>query len=104
MSMLLMARVGNSRAPQTGRYSRRDGNEDYCQAGDMHRLMGASQKPQHIGNLAGALKTVSRFIQVRQIDHFYKAAPDYGGRVAGLRQSRRDQRQGGVSYIGAGSH
>jgi hypothetical protein len=39
-----------------------------------------------IGNLAGALKTVPRFIQVRQIGHFYKADPDYGG--AGSRASR----------------
>lgn len=28
-----------------------------------------------------ALNTVPRFIQVRQIGHFYKADPDYGIRV-----------------------
>ena len=44
--------------------------------------MNADQKSQLIGNLVGALKVVPRFIQVRQIGHFYKADADYGGRVA----------------------
>lgn len=64
------------------RYSHRDGNEDYSQAGALYRLMNADQKAQLIGNLVGALKPVPRFIQVRQIGHFYQADPDYGGRVA----------------------
>ena len=64
------------------RYNHRDGNEDYSQAGDLYRLMNAGQKTQLIGNLVGALKPVPRFIQVRQIGHFYKADPDYGSRVA----------------------
>jgi catalase len=65
-----------------GCYNHHDGNEDYSQAGDLYRLMNADQKSQLIGNLAGALKTVPRFIQVRQIGHFYKAAPEYGNQVA----------------------
>jgi catalase len=65
-----------------GIYNHRDGNEDYSQAGDMYRLMNADQKAQLIGNLAGALKTVPRYIQVRQIGHFFKADPDYGRFVA----------------------
>jgi catalase len=44
--------------------------------------MTADLKSQLIGNLVGALKTVPRFIQLRQIGHFYKADADYGGRVA----------------------
>jgi catalase len=28
------------------------------------------------------LKTVPRFIQVRQLGHFFKADPEYGSRVA----------------------
>ncbi|BBP05979.1 catalase [Sulfuriferula plumbiphila] len=64
------------------RYNHRDGNEDYSQAGDLYRLMNAGQKTQLIGNLVGALKPVPRFIQARQIGHFYKADPEYGSRVA----------------------
>lgn len=65
-----------------GHYDHRDGNEDYSQAGDLYRLMNADQKSLLVGNLAGALKTVPRFVQLRQIGHFYKADPDYSGRVA----------------------
>jgi catalase len=64
------------------RYSHRDGNEDYSQAGKLYRLMNDNQKAQLIGNLVGALKGVPREIQVRQTIHFYKADPDYGSRVA----------------------
>ena len=63
-------------------YSHRDGNEDYSQAGALYRLMSADQKSQLIGNLVGALKVVPRFIQERQVAHFYKADVDYGSRVA----------------------
>jgi catalase len=44
--------------------------------------MSAEQKTQLIGNLVAPLKTVPRFIQVRQLRHFFKADPDYGARVA----------------------
>ena len=51
----------------------------------LHRLMNAGQKSQLVGNLVTALKSIPRFIQVRQMGHFYKADPDYGVRVgAGL--------------------
>jgi catalase len=63
-------------------YNHRDGNEDYSQPGELYRLMSADQKSQLIGNLLGPLKTVPRFIQLRQVGHFYKADPDYGSRVA----------------------
>jgi catalase len=64
------------------RYNHHDGNEGYSQPGDLYRLMNADQKSQLIGNLVDALKTVPRFIQVRQIGHFYKADSEYGSRVA----------------------
>jgi catalase len=64
------------------RYSHRDGNEDYSQAGKLYRLMNAEQRAQLIGNLVGALKGVPRVIQERQIGHFHKADPEYGSRVA----------------------
>ena len=63
-------------------YNHRDGNEDYSQAGDLYRLMNADQKAQLVGNLVGALKSVPRFIQLGQIEHFCKADPEYGRRVA----------------------
>jgi catalase len=49
---------------------------------NLFRLMNAEQMQQLIDNLVGALKPVPKSIQVRQIGHFYKADPDYGGRVA----------------------
>ena len=64
------------------RYNHRDGNEDYTQAGNLFRLMDADQKQQLIDNLVGALMPVPKFIQVRQLGHFYQADPEYGGRVA----------------------
>jgi catalase len=64
------------------RYDHHDGNEDYSQTGALYRLMNADQKSQLIGNLTSALKTVPRFIQLRQVGHFYRADPDYGSRVA----------------------
>jgi catalase len=63
-------------------YDHHDGNEDYSQAGALYRLMNEDQKAQLIGNLVNAMQTVPRFIQTRQIGHFYKADPDYGIEVA----------------------
>ena len=67
-----------------GRFNHRDGNEDYSQAGDLFRLMNADQQSQLVGNLAAAMKEVPRFIQLRQLGHFHKADPAYGGGVASL--------------------
>jgi catalase len=67
---------------EADRYNHRDGNEDYSQAGDLFRLMDEQRKSQLTRNLAAALKDVPRFIQVRQLGHFYKADRDYGDRVA----------------------
>lgn len=64
------------------RYDHRVGNDDYTQAGNLYRLMGAEERGRLVANLVGALKPVPRFIQVRQITHFYRADPEYGTRVA----------------------
>lgn len=64
------------------RYDHRVGNDDYAQAGNLYRLMSAEERGRLVANLAGALKPVPRFIQVRQINHFYRADPEYGTRVA----------------------
>jgi len=44
--------------------------------------MSPDQKAQLIGNIVGAMKTVPREIQERQIGQFYKADPAYGEGVA----------------------
>jgi len=44
--------------------------------------MSADQKRQLIRNLVGAMMTVPREIQERQIAHFTKADPAYGEGVA----------------------
>ncbi len=64
------------------RYDHHIGNDDSGQAGDLFRLMSVDQKQQLVANLAAALKNVPRFIQVRQLGHFYRADPEYGSRVA----------------------
>lgn len=64
------------------RYDHRAGNDDYQQAGALFRLMSTAQKNQLIGNLVGALQGVPKFIQVRQLKHFYQADPAYGKGVA----------------------
>jgi catalase len=64
------------------RYDHRTGNDDYTQAGNLFRLMNADQKKQLIDNLVGAMHNVPKFIQLRQLKHFYKADPDYGKRIA----------------------
>ena len=63
-------------------YDHHIGNDDYTQAGDLYPLMNADQKNQLINNIVHAMSAVPKEIQVRQISQFYKADPDYGGRVA----------------------
>ena len=64
------------------RYNHRDGNDDYRQAGDVFRLMSASQKEQLFANLKAAMDGVPMEIVKRQVGHFYRADPDYGVGVA----------------------
>ncbi len=64
------------------RYDHRAGNDDYAQAGDLYRLMGADGKTRLVDSIVGAMASVPREIQMRQIGHFHKADADYGRRVA----------------------
>src|ERR1700716_449949 len=64
------------------RYSHRDGNDDYRQAGDLFRLMSAEQKEQLFHNIRAAMDGVPVEIVKRQVAHFYRADPDYGIGVA----------------------
>ncbi|MBL8117241.1 MAG: catalase [Anaerolineae bacterium] len=64
------------------RYSHREGNDDYTQAGDLFRLMPDDAKARLIENIVGAMQGVPTSIQERQIAHFYKADPAYGAGIA----------------------
>ncbi|MBT2736318.1 catalase KatA [Bacillus sp. ISL-7] len=60
-----------------------DQNDHYTQAGDLYRLMSAEEQARLIETVVGALKPVERDdIKLRQIQHFYKADPEYGEKVA----------------------
>jgi catalase len=60
-----------------------DQNDHYTQAGDLYRLMSADERARLIETVVGAMKPVERDdIKIRQIQHFYKADPEYGEKVA----------------------
>ena len=56
---------------------------DFVQAGDLYRkVMTARDRKNLVSNIVGHLKNARKRIQLRQCALFYKADPDYGGRVA----------------------
>ena len=60
-----------------------DHNDHYTQAGDLYRLMSEEERARLVETIVGAMKPVeSDEIKVRQIQHFYKADPEYGTRIA----------------------
>ncbi|MGD6858128.1 catalase KatA [Bacillus infantis] len=60
-----------------------DHDDHYTQAGDLYRLMSAEERARLVENIVGAMKPVeSEEIKLRQIEHFYKADPEYGTKVA----------------------
>jgi catalase len=60
-----------------------DHNDHYTQAGDLYRLMSVEERARLIETVVGAMKPVEREdIKLRQIQHFYKADPEYGEKVA----------------------
>ena len=64
------------------RYDHRAGNDDYTQAGNLFRLMPPDQQTRLVAAIAGAMKTVPKEIQDRQIAHFVQCDPAYGKGVA----------------------
>ncbi|MBC7396617.1 MAG: catalase, partial [Bdellovibrionales bacterium] len=60
------------------RYDHRADQDYFSQAGDLFRIMNAEQKQLLIDNIVGAMKSVPKFIQERQVAHFMKADPAYG--------------------------
>ena len=58
-------------------------DDHYTQAGDLYRLMSEEERTRLVDTIVGAMKPVEREdIKLRQIQHFYKADPNYGGRIA----------------------
>ncbi len=64
------------------RYNHREGNDDYTQPGNLFRLLSAEEKKRLIGNIVGSMTGIPARIQMKQIEHFYKADPAYGKGVA----------------------
>jgi catalase len=64
------------------RYNHREGNDDYTQAGNLFRLLSEDAKERLIENIVGTMKSIPERIQRLQIEHFTKADPNYGARVA----------------------
>ncbi|MEW4210974.1 catalase KatA [Priestia megaterium] len=60
-----------------------DHNDHYTQAGDLYRLLSEDKRTRLVANIVEAMKPVEKEeIKLRQIQHFYKADPEYGTRVA----------------------
>ncbi|GIN85969.1 vegetative catalase [Heyndrickxia sporothermodurans] len=57
--------------------------DHYTQAGDLYRLLTEEERTRLVENVVNAMKPVEKEeIKLRQIQHFYKADPEYGTRVA----------------------
>ncbi|ASN07077.1 catalase [Virgibacillus necropolis] len=60
-----------------------ENDDHFTQAGDLYRLMSPDEKDRLIQAVVNHMEPVERDdIKLRQIEHFYKADPDYGARVA----------------------
>ncbi len=60
------------------RYSHREGNDDYTQAGNLYRLMSQAERDRLHAAIACSMKGVPKEIIERQLGHFAKADPQYG--------------------------
>jgi catalase len=71
--------------PITGtvaRHNHRDESDYYTQPGDLFRLMKPDEKERLIGNICASLSNAPHNIQERQLCHFFRADPAWGGGVA----------------------
>jgi catalase len=60
-----------------------DRDDHYTQAGDLYRLLSEEERTRLVQNIVNSMKPVEKDeIKLRQIQHFYKADPEYGRRVA----------------------
>ena len=63
------------------RYSHREGNDDYTQAGNLFRMFDDAQKQRLFSNIAGAMQGVPQDIINKQMVHFEKADPEYAAGI-----------------------
>lgn len=63
---------------------REEDSDYYTQPGDLYRLLSAEEKERLCQNIKAAMEGVPTEIKKRQIEHFTKADPAYGKRVAEL--------------------
>lgn len=67
---------------QAGRHPVEHPNDDFVQAGNLYRKVMTDEDRDHlIGNIVDHLGGAQKRIQMRQTAIFFKADPDYGGRV-----------------------
>jgi len=60
-----------------------DSEDHYTQPGDLYRLMSEDEKTRLVRNFVDHMKPVKKDeIKLRQIEHFYKADPEWGERIA----------------------
>ena len=60
-----------------------DNDDFYTQAGDLYRLLSSEERANLVNNIVGSMQGVSvPEIIERQMQHFYKADPEYGTLVA----------------------
>ena len=64
------------------RHNHRSDTDYYTQPGNLFRLMSLDAKGRLINNIVASMSSVPAQIQKRQIEHFYKADPEYGIGVA----------------------
>jgi catalase len=58
-------------------------DDHYTQAGDLYRLLSVEERARLVATIVDAMKPVEKDeIKLRQIEHFYKADPEYGQGVA----------------------
>lgn len=57
-------------------------DDDYVQPGNLYRLMTPEQRDHLVANICGSLGKVPAAIQERMIEHFRRADPEYGAKVA----------------------
>jgi catalase len=63
------------------RYDHREGNDDYSQARDLFCLMTPDAQQRLVHNIACSLRGAPLDIQQRQLAHFDKCDPEYGGGI-----------------------
>jgi catalase len=64
------------------RHNHRDESDYYTQAGNLFRLMKTDEKERLISNISDSLSQAPRYVQQRQLCHFFRADPAYCEGVA----------------------